>query len=415
MGKKRKNTNAHQAAPRPSNPTPSGPRNELYNPLTVSPLVHKFSQLENLLAEILAEQTTDEQWREALGEGQRAEFVTSMRDLKRRGHLRWVGGAWPAGTPATSSFPAPAPPISTTTLSQVIVASNNNNINNNNNSSSSRSTITTAASSPWPPPLPPISSAPLLTQVFTHPSHPTAQLSPLTTDVATHHYNRLEFLGDSALKYILTLHLYHRYPSSREGMLTSLRSSLESNINLSTYSMLYNLPKRTLLGLEAIQAGFYTNTKFCADVLEAYIGALVIDDPTPAGWQNLTAWVLKLVDPKLKLAEGQMGDVHELDRGAREKLNLLVAGVEGVKLEYSWEGGGGGNQGGFWYVVRLTGYGVEKMELGRGWGGGKGDAMTRAAMEALENKEVLEEVRGWKDKWLRGKGIEKVKRKRMEI
>ncbi|KAF8439151.1 ribonuclease III domain-containing protein [Terfezia claveryi] len=369
MGKKRKNTNAHQAAPRPSNQPPSGPSNDLYNPPTVSPLVHKFSQLENLLAEILAEQTTDEQWREALGEGQRAEFVKTMRNLKRRGHLRWQQQKHHHHCPLV----------------------------------------------PLAPPLPPISSAPLLTQVFTHPSHPTAQLSPLTTDVATHHYNRLEFLGDSALKYILTLHLYHRYPSSREGMLTSLRSSLESNINLSTYSMLYNLPQRTLLGLEAIQAGFYTNTKFCADVLEAYIGALVIDDPTPAGWQNLTAWVLKLVDPKLKLAEGEMGDVHELDRGAREKLNLLVAGVEGVKLEYSWEGGGGGNQGGFWYVVRLTGYGVERMELGRGWGGGKGDAMTRAAMEALENKEVLEEVRGWKDKWLRGRGIEKVKRKKMEI
>ena len=400
MGKKRKNTTPHHSAPRPSHHhNPSGIRGDSYKPPTaVNPLVHKFSQLESLLADVLAEQATDEQWREALGEGQRVEFVRTLRELKRGGELAWVGDARPAGaaTAATSSFPVPATPIPTTATPSKSIGSSSNS--------------TTTASPPWPPPLPPILSAPLLTQVFTHPSHPTAQLSPLTSDASTKHYNRLEFLGDSALKYILTLHLFHRYPLSRESVLTSLRSSLESNLNLSTYSILYNLPRRTLLGAEAIQAGFYTNTKFCADVMEAYIGALVIDDPTPAGWQNLTTWILQLVDPKLKLAKGEMGDAYELDRGAREKLNLLVAGVGGVKLEYSWEGGGGGNQGGFWYVVRLTGYGVERMELGRGWGGNKGDAMIRAAMEALGNKEVLEEVRGWKDKWLTERGIGKGKK-----
>lgn len=390
MGKKRKDHLPHTPAPRPSHHPPSGVRNDSYKP--PNPLAHKFAQLENLLAEVLAEQATDEQWREALGEGQRAEFVRTLKELGRGGVLGWVG----TGSARAADAPNITAMATKTSISTVAATS---------------LTAPTSNTS-WPPPLPPVSSPPLLTQVFTHPSHPTAQLSPLTTDTSTTHYNRLEFLGDSALKYILSLHLFHRYPSSRENVLSSLRSSLESNLNLSTYSIMYNLPRRTLLGEEAIKANFYSNTKFCADVLEAYVGALVIDDPTPAGWQKLTTWIHELVDPKLKIASGEIGDAYELDRRAREKLNLAVAGVKGVKVEYTWEGGGGGNQGGFWYVARLSGYGVEKVELGRGWGSNKGDAMIRAAMRALRNKRVLEEVGRRKDKWLRERGIEKGKRER---
>ena len=40
---------------------------------------------------------------------------------------------------------------------------------------------------------------------------------------------RLEFLGDAVLDYVITMHLYHKYPGMSPGMLTDLRSASVNN------------------------------------------------------------------------------------------------------------------------------------------------------------------------------------------
>ena len=48
------------------------------------------------------------------------------------------------------------------------------------------------------------------------------------------HPQRLEFLGDSVLDYIITIHLYNKYPGMSPGLLTDLRSA---SVNNDCYSL----------------------------------------------------------------------------------------------------------------------------------------------------------------------------------
>ncbi|THD22021.1 Dicer-1 [Fasciola hepatica] len=73
----------------------------------------------------------------------------------------------------------------------------------------------------------------LLIQAFTHPSYhqlrtaPSAQQSTFLTD--TDCYQRLEFLGDAVLDYVITRFLYEDSTQHSPGVLTDLRSALVNN------------------------------------------------------------------------------------------------------------------------------------------------------------------------------------------
>ncbi|KAK4883143.1 hypothetical protein RN001_006462 [Aquatica leii] len=84
---------------------------------------------------------------------------------------------------------------------------------------------------------------------------------------------RLEFLGDTVLQLIASDYLYKYFPEHHEGHLSLLRSSLVNNrtqavvcddLGMSAYAV-YNNPKAEL------------KTKDRADLLEAFIGALYVD------------------------------------------------------------------------------------------------------------------------------------------
>jgi ribonuclease-3 len=84
---------------------------------------------------------------------------------------------------------------------------------------------------------------------------------------------RLEFLGDTVLQLIASEYLYKYFPEHHEGHLSLLRSSLVNNrtqavvcddLGMSNYAV-YNNPKAEL------------KTKDRADLLEAFIGALYVD------------------------------------------------------------------------------------------------------------------------------------------
>ena len=97
----------------------------------------------------------------------------------------------------------------------------------------------------------------------------------------------------------------------------------------------------------------------------------MIDDETSGGWASLEKWLSELVEPRVKMGAEEVGDKFEVDRDAKQNLNLAVSNCKGVTVEFAWEGGGGGNQGGYWFAAYLTGYGYQKLELGRGWGHNK--------------------------------------------
>ena len=60
------------------------------------------------------------------------------------------------------------------------------------------------------------------------------------------HPQRLEFLGDSVLDHLITLHLYNRYPGMSPGLLTDLRSASVNNDCYSLSAVKVGLQKHIL-------------------------------------------------------------------------------------------------------------------------------------------------------------------------
>lgn len=94
---------------------------------------------------------------------------------------------------------------------------------------------------------------------------------------------RLEFLGDAALGFVVAEHLYRHFPDRTEGFLTRLRSKLVNGDALARCAEAIDLGSLILMSDNMVQAGGRRNATILADAFEAVIGALYLDggmDPT---------------------------------------------------------------------------------------------------------------------------------------
>jgi ribonuclease-3 len=110
-------------------------------------------------------------------------------------------------------------------------------------------------------------------------------LIPISTEqinmavpLGTTTYERLEFLGDSILRLIISDYLFIRYEDMQEGELTKLRSRLENGSGLAEMTRKIGLNKYVLLSrnYEVIKAR-EKNEKTQCDIFEAFIAALFLD------------------------------------------------------------------------------------------------------------------------------------------
>lgn len=105
----------------------------------------------------------------------------------------------------------------------------------------------------------------------------TAAIPDTTAPAADRQSNeRLEFLGDAVLSYVVADFLYHRYPQSPEGLLTAKRVSLVRAERLVRWAREINLADYLYLGQgERVTEG--ARDRMLAGAFEALIGALTID------------------------------------------------------------------------------------------------------------------------------------------
>ena len=92
---------------------------------------------------------------------------------------------------------------------------------------------------------------------------------------------RLEFLGDSILSYLISEYLYRNYPKLPEGELTNLRSSVVKTSTLSDSAKQLNLGKYLKLSHGEEESDGRLNTSILADTFEALLGAVFIDGGLP--------------------------------------------------------------------------------------------------------------------------------------
>lgn len=88
---------------------------------------------------------------------------------------------------------------------------------------------------------------------------------------------RLEFLGDAILNFIIADYLYKHNPEATEGELTRIRSNLVKESTLSLIAKKHNLPNYINLGVGELKTGGLYKSSILADTLEAIIAAVYLD------------------------------------------------------------------------------------------------------------------------------------------
>lgn len=111
----------------------------------------------------------------------------------------------------------------------------------------------------------------LLSRALTHRSYLNEHLEALEDN------ERLEFLGDAVLDFVVGAWLYNRYPDFLEGNLTRMRSALVHTEQLAICARQIQLGRAMRLGRGEAVAGGRDRSALLCDTFEAVIGALYLD------------------------------------------------------------------------------------------------------------------------------------------
>ncbi len=93
----------------------------------------------------------------------------------------------------------------------------------------------------------------------------------------SNNYERLEFLGDSILGFVVADWLYKHYPKLAEGKLSRMRSSLVRKETLAQVARQLNMSNYLILGEGELKSGGFNRDSILADTIESIIGALYLD------------------------------------------------------------------------------------------------------------------------------------------
>ncbi|HET8709835.1 MAG TPA: ribonuclease III [Spongiibacteraceae bacterium] len=127
------------------------------------------------------------------------------------------------------------------------------------------------------------------------------------------HNERLEFLGDSIVNFVIAEALFERFPTTREGELTRMRATLIRTETLAAIARELELGDAIRLGSGEMKSGGKRRESILADTLEALIGAIYLDAGADVCRQRVLAWFDQRLqqiapgeshkDPKTRLQE----------------------------------------------------------------------------------------------------------------
>lgn len=108
-------------------------------------------------------------------------------------------------------------------------------------------------------------------------------------------YERLEFLGDRVLGHVMARELYDRHPNEPEGYLSRRYNVLVARETCADIGRELGVPALVRLGKQAREDGASQSENVVGDVVEALIGALVID----GGLEAAQRFILQIWEPHL--------------------------------------------------------------------------------------------------------------------
>ena len=199
------------------------------------------------------------------------------------------------------------------------------------------------------------------------------------TDTRIISNERLEFLGDAVLGFVVADYLYRRFSGENEGFLTRLRAKLVNGQALARAARAIGLGEHIQMSDNMVRKDGRDNASILSDALEALMGAVYLD----LGMNPARDFIHRLM----------LDDVN-LSKLAKHKDNfksLLLEHVQSMgddqpRYELVSEQGPGHSRN---FTVDVF---VGDRNLGRGSAGNKKTAEQRAAREALDRLTETDET-----------------------
>jgi ribonuclease-3 len=210
----------------------------------------------------------------------------------------------------------------------------------------------------------------LLTRALTHRSFLNENSN------ASEDNERLEFLGDAVLDFVVGAWVYHHCPEMAEGDLTRMRSALVRNEQLAEFARQLDLGQAMRMGRGEAASGGRERDNLLGSTFEALIGALYLDgglpkvdafmEPLLAGVRERVIMRAEIYDPKSRFQEW----AQSAKLGTPKYVTVAASGPDHAKV--------------FEVEVR-----IKDQTYGRGSGPSKQIAAQVAAQTALESLSIL--------------------------
>lgn len=169
------------------------------------------------------------------------------------------------------------------------------------------------------------------------------------------HNERLEFLGDAVLGYVIAEQLFSSRNADAEDALTLMRASLVRRETLAEIALELDLGSCLNLGSGERSSGGHKRASILADALEAVLGAVQVDGGIEAARQVIYGLfgermsrldVEDVKDPKTRLQEHLQGanlalpvyNIVETTGSAHERVFRVSCGIPELALEVTGEG-----------------------------------------------------------------------------
>jgi ribonuclease-3 len=209
----------------------------------------------------------------------------------------------------------------------------------------------------------------LLTRALTHRSYVNEH-----QDVPSDN-ERLEFLGDAVLDFVVGAWVYNHYPEMAEGDLTRMRSALVRTEMLADFSRQLKLGQAMRLGRGELQGGGRDRDTLLCATFESIVGALY----QHKGLDHVRAFILPFLEPASEQILAQMSTV---DAKSRLQEWTQAQGL-GIPRYVTAQADGPDHARTFEVDVHVGG-----KALGKGHGPSKQVAQQNAAQNALNAIEI---------------------------
>ena len=180
-------------------------------------------------------------------------------------------------------------------------------------------------------------------------------------------YERLEFLGDSILYYIVSEYLYKERNLS-EGEMTTTRASYICETALATYARDLKFEDDIKLGQGEVEHG--ANDTILADVFEAFIAAMYLDLGMELTKEVVLKIIVKYIDAEIKFIENYKDELQKMVQTGKNSVTYKVVDESGPAHNKT-------------FVIDVI---VDGIVLGEGNGSSKKNAEQMAAKEALSKQ-----------------------------